>query len=167
MSKFDTIDIFFIAIISTYFITLFCVGITFLWIAIKNQKMKKSDKEKTLVQTLFMKEVKNEENKKVVEPKKIKVATKEVIDVNSVNDKTKKDADKKVSTSKASTNKGKSNQNKKRATTSKKNSANKGSKKVSNNTSSKKKTGSLQNKKSTNTKGKKSNNYKKSINKKH
>ena len=39
MGKFDPIDIFFIALISAYFITLFCIGITFLYIKLtKNKK---------------------------------------------------------------------------------------------------------------------------------
>ena len=41
MGKFDPIDIFFIAIISTYFITLICVGISFLCIALSKRKKKK------------------------------------------------------------------------------------------------------------------------------
>ena len=41
MGKFDPIDIFFIAIISTYFITLICVGITFLCIFLSKRKKEK------------------------------------------------------------------------------------------------------------------------------
>lgn len=38
MRKFDPIDIFFIALISAYFITLFCIGITFLYIKLTKNK---------------------------------------------------------------------------------------------------------------------------------
>ena len=41
MGKFDPIDIFFIAIISTYFIALICVGITFLCITISKREKNK------------------------------------------------------------------------------------------------------------------------------
>ena len=51
MRKFDPIDIFFIAIISAYFITLICLGITFLCIAFSKKK-----KEKKL-ESLEVKEV--------------------------------------------------------------------------------------------------------------
>src|SRR5699024_352770 len=40
MGKFDPIDIFFIAIISTYFITLICIGFTFLFMWLSNREKK-------------------------------------------------------------------------------------------------------------------------------
>ena len=45
MRKFDPIDIFFISLISAYFITLFCIGITFLYIKLTKDKKTKVSKE--------------------------------------------------------------------------------------------------------------------------
>ena len=100
MGKFDPIDIFFIALISAYFVTLICIGITFLFIRlkirksstvgiepvkfkeekVKRKKVKFSFKDKLasipLFRKLFMKEV-NQSSKgvetKVLGVEKVKV----------------------------------------------------------------------------------------------
>lgn len=115
MKKFDPIDVFFIAMISTYFIVLISIGITFLCITFSNNKLKigtpkKLTKEKPkvkinvknknrkilisikkwkdniitipLFRKLFMKEVAvNKNDMKVLEPKKLKIETKEKIEM--------------------------------------------------------------------------------------
>ena len=63
MGKFDPIDIFFIALISAYFITLFCIGITFLYMKLtKNKKTRAQEEVK--VEVLPVKE-----KKKISKPK--------------------------------------------------------------------------------------------------
>lgn len=65
MRKFDPIDIFFIAIITTYFITLICIGITFLCIKLSKKNVK-NDSEKQLNDINVAKE-----EKKVLKYRKI------------------------------------------------------------------------------------------------
>ena len=59
MKKFDPIDIFFIAIISAYFITILCIGITLIIIKISKHK----NKPKKLETTKYV--IKNNKAKKV------------------------------------------------------------------------------------------------------
>ena len=75
MGKFDPIDIFFIAIISTYFITLICIGITFLCIAIsKNKKNKSLNGSQNVIkeEVIVDKKPKKEKHKKEWDIKKLK-----------------------------------------------------------------------------------------------
>lgn len=69
MRKFDPIDIFFIAIITTYFITLICIGITFLYIKFSKNKSSKitSKKQNNVVNVVEIKE----KAKKEQLPKKV------------------------------------------------------------------------------------------------
>ena len=68
MGKFDPIDIFFIALISTYFITLICIGITFLCIYFS--KKKKAKTSEPVVVSLEEKEVSVTEEDKIEEKTK-------------------------------------------------------------------------------------------------
>ena len=69
MRKFDPIDIFFIAIITTYFITLICIGITFLCIKLSKKNVK-NDSEKQLNDI----NVAKEEKKSIKIPKDSKIS---------------------------------------------------------------------------------------------
>lgn len=114
MRKFDPIDIFFIALISAYFITLICIGITLLVTKIKFSKKPKTVEESTkkakakiviklpnikikelwgkiihskFIRILFMKEVPKKETKKTLPIEKIKVEEKSIIVTQKEQDK--------------------------------------------------------------------------------
>ena len=73
MRKFDPIDIFFIAIISAYFITLICIGITFLCIAFSKRRKRAIsplEEKEILLKDIFSSKTNKKKQKNKIEKRR-------------------------------------------------------------------------------------------------